>query len=114
MVEGPRVAQDLKPDSVQEPGVTPRTRRAGLRSQPQQRDLPRGIKDGVHLIEGNEGNWGSQAVDLSPAQGAVVEMRFDEEGMYPIVTHAALNFVGRGALGPFQAGDGGPAVEGGR
>jgi nitrite reductase (NO-forming) len=70
------------------------------------------IKEGVRLIEGNEGNWGSQAVDLSPAQGAIVEMRFDEDGLYPIVTHA-FNFVGRGALGLFQAGDGGPAVDGG-
>ena len=51
------------------------------------------IKEGVHLTEGNEGNWGSQAVDLAPAQGAIVEMRFDEDGMYPIVTHA-FNFVG--------------------
>ena len=32
--------------------------------------------------------------------------------MYPNVTHA-FNFVGRGALGMFQAGDGGPAVQGG-
>jgi nitrite reductase (NO-forming) len=70
------------------------------------------IKEGVHLVEGNEGNWGSQAVDLSPAQGAIVEMRFDEDGLYPIVTHA-FNFVGRGALGLFQAGDGGTPVEGG-
>jgi nitrite reductase (NO-forming) len=70
------------------------------------------IKEGVHLVEGNEGNWGSQAVDLSPAQGAIVEMRFDEDGLYPIVTHA-FNFVGRGALGLFQAGGGGTPVEGG-
>jgi nitrite reductase (NO-forming) len=70
------------------------------------------IKEGVHLTEGNEGNWGAQAVDLSPAQGAIVEMRFDEDGLYPIVTHA-FNFVGRGALGLFRAGDGGPAVPGG-
>jgi nitrite reductase (NO-forming) len=70
------------------------------------------IKEGVLLAEGNEGNWGSQAVDLSPAQGAIVEMRFDEDGLYPIVTHA-FNFVGKGALGLFQAGDGGPAAEGG-
>ena len=70
------------------------------------------IKEGVQLTEGNEGNWGSQAVDLSPAQGAIVEMRFDEDGLYPIVTHA-FNFVGRGALGLFQAGDGGPAPAGG-
>lgn len=70
------------------------------------------IKEGVHLQEGNEGNWGAQAVDLSPAQGAIVEMRFDEDGLYPIVTHA-FNFVGKGALGLFQAGDGGEPMEGG-
>jgi nitrite reductase (NO-forming) len=69
------------------------------------------IKEGVHLQEGNEGNWGAQAVDLSPAQGAIIEMRFDEDGLYPIVTHA-FNFVGKGALGLFQAGDGGEAMEG--
>ncbi|HET7686086.1 MAG TPA: multicopper oxidase domain-containing protein [Candidatus Limnocylindria bacterium] len=69
------------------------------------------IKEGVHLREGNDGNWGSQAVDLSPAQGAIVEMRFDEAGLYPIVTHA-FNFVGKGALGLFMAGDGGPAAGG--
>ena len=68
------------------------------------------IKEGIHLQEGNEGSWGSQAVDLSPAQGAIVEMRFDEDGMYPIVTHA-FNFVGKGALGLFMAGDGGEAAE---
>jgi nitrite reductase (NO-forming) len=70
------------------------------------------IKEGVQLRRGNEGNWGSQAVDLSPAQGAIVEMHFDEDGLYPIVTHA-FNFVGRGALGLFQAGDGGEAPAGG-
>ena len=66
------------------------------------------IKEGVHLDRGNVGNYGSQAVDLSPAQGAIIEMHFDEDGLYPIVTHA-FNFVGRGALGLFQAGDGDPA-----
>ena len=70
------------------------------------------IKEGVHLAEGNDGNWGAQAVDLSPAQGAIVEMRFDEDGLYPIVTHA-FNFVDNGALGLFQAGDGGEPMEGG-
>jgi nitrite reductase (NO-forming) len=69
-------------------------------------------KEGIHLQEGNEGNWGAQAVDLSPAQGAIIEMRFDEDGLYPIVTHA-FNFVGKGALGLFKAGDGGEAMEGG-
>jgi nitrite reductase (NO-forming) len=65
------------------------------------------IKEGIELRVGNAGNWGSQAVDLSPAQGAIVEFAMAEDGLYPIVTHA-FNFVGRGALGLFQAGDGDP------
>ena len=63
------------------------------------------IKEGVHLTKGNAGNWGSQAVDLAPAQGAIVEFEMPEDGLYPAVTHA-FNFVGRGALGVFKAGDG--------
>jgi nitrite reductase (NO-forming) len=65
------------------------------------------IKEGVQLNLGNPGNFGSQAVDLSPAQGAIIEMEMPEDGLYPMVTHA-FNFVGRGALGLFQAGDGDP------
>jgi nitrite reductase (NO-forming) len=65
------------------------------------------IKEGVQLNPGNPGNFGSQAVDLSPAQGAIIEMEMPEDGLYPMVTHA-FNFVGRGALGLFQAGDGDP------
>jgi nitrite reductase (NO-forming) len=65
------------------------------------------IKEGVHLTKGNAGNWGSQAVDLAPAQGAIVEFEMPEDGLYPAVTHA-FNFVGRGALGVFKAGDGDP------
>jgi nitrite reductase (NO-forming) len=64
-------------------------------------------KEGVHLAVGNPGSYGSQAVDLSPAQGAIIEMVMPEDGLYPMVTHA-FNFVGRGALGLFQAGDGDP------
>jgi nitrite reductase (NO-forming) len=64
-------------------------------------------KEGVQLVRGNPGSWGSQAVDLSPAQGAVIEFTTAEDGLYPMVTHA-FNFVGRGALGLFQAGDGDP------
>ena len=63
------------------------------------------IKEGVQLVRSNEGGWGSQAVDLSPAQGAIIELVPPEDGLYPIVTHA-FNFVGRGALGLLQAGDG--------
>ena len=65
------------------------------------------IKEGVVLRRGNDGNWGSQAVDLAPAQGAIVELTTAEEGMYPMVTHA-FNFVGRGAIGLLQSGDGDP------
>ena len=65
------------------------------------------IKEGIELKVGNAGSWGSQAMDLSPAQGGIVEFTFAEDGLYPIVTHA-FNFVGRGALGVFEAGDGDP------
>jgi nitrite reductase (NO-forming) len=65
------------------------------------------IREGIHLLRGNEGSWGSQAVDLSPAQGAIIEFQTAEDGKYPMVTHA-FNFVGRGALGLFQSGDGDP------
>ena len=65
------------------------------------------IKEGVTLTKGNAGNWGSQAVDLAPAQGAIVEFTTAEDGLYPIVTHA-FTYVGRGALGLVQAGDGDP------
>ena len=64
-------------------------------------------KEGIMLKKGNDGSWGSQAVDLSPAQGAIIEFTTNEDGLYPIVTHA-FNFVGRGALGLVQAGDGDP------
>jgi nitrite reductase (NO-forming) len=66
------------------------------------------IREGVSLTKGNQGSWGSQAMDLAPAQGGIVEFTTAEDGLYPIVTHA-FNFVGRGALGLVQAGDGDPA-----
>jgi nitrite reductase (NO-forming) len=65
------------------------------------------IKEGVALRKGNTGSWGAQAMDLSPAQGGIVEFTTAEDGLYPFVTHA-FNFVGRGALGLVQAGDGDP------
>jgi nitrite reductase (NO-forming) len=65
------------------------------------------IKEGVVLQQGNAGGWGAQAVDLSPAQGAIIEFSPKEDGMYPYVTHA-FNFVVRGAIGVFMAGDGNP------
>ena len=65
------------------------------------------IKEGIELQKGNAGGWGSQAVDLSPAQGAIIEFSPVEDGMYPFVTHA-FNLVGHGAIGVFMAGDGQP------
>jgi nitrite reductase (NO-forming) len=65
------------------------------------------IEAGIMLKNGNDGSWGSQAVDLSPAQGAIVELTTKEGALYPIVTHA-FNFVGRGALGLLLADDGDP------
>ena len=65
------------------------------------------IKEGIQLTPNNAGHYGSQAVDLSPAQGAIIEFTTPEDGLYPIVTHA-FNFVGRGALGLVKAGDGDP------
>nr|ADB12477.1 NirK [Methylomonas sp. 16a] len=65
------------------------------------------IKEGIELSPNNIGHWGSQAVDLAPSQGAIVEFTTAEDGLYPIVTHA-FNFVGKGALGLIKAGDGDP------
>ena len=64
-------------------------------------------KEGIALKRGNAEGWGSQAVDLSPAQGAIIKFTPVEDGMYPFVTHA-FNFVTHGALGIFKAGDGDP------
>ncbi len=65
------------------------------------------IKEGVGVKRGNAGSWASQAVDLSPAQAAIIEFTPAEDGLYPFVTHA-FNLVGHGAVGLFQAGDGDP------
>jgi nitrite reductase (NO-forming) len=59
-------------------------------------------KEGIQLLKGNAAGWGSQAVDLAPAQGAVIELTIPEKGMYAFVTHA-FNFVGRGAVGVLMA-----------
>lgn len=69
------------------------------------------IKEGVLLTPHNRGHYGAQAVDLAPAQGAIIEFTTAEDGLYPIVTHA-FNFVGRGALGLVEAGDGDPKGDG--
>ncbi len=64
-------------------------------------------KEGIQLQRGNAGGWGSQAVDLSPAQAAIIEFSPQEDGVYAFVTHA-FNLVGHGAIGLFSAGDGDP------
>jgi nitrite reductase (NO-forming) len=65
------------------------------------------IKEGMELVAENKGHYGAQAVDLGPAQGAIIEFTTAEDGLYPIVTHA-FNFVGKGALGLIKSGDGDP------
>lgn len=61
-------------------------------------------KEGSLLLQPDDTRGGSQSLDLQPAQGGYVEFTFDEDGLYPIVTHKFAN-VGKGALGLFQAGD---------
>ena len=65
------------------------------------------IKEGVALMPKNPGHYGSQAVDLAPAQGAIVEFVAPEDGLYEFVTHT-FNFHDRGAHGMIQVGDGQP------
>ncbi len=66
------------------------------------------FKEGSIVLEPDERQGGAQALDLQPAQGGYVEFTFDEDGLYPIVTHKFAN-VGKGALGLFQAGEVTPA-----
>lgn len=65
------------------------------------------IKEGVSLLANNPDHYGSQAVDLAPAQGAIIEFVAPEDGLYPFVTHT-FNFHDRGAHGVFQVGSGVP------
>jgi nitrite reductase (NO-forming) len=65
------------------------------------------IKEGAGLAVGNATGFASQAVDLAPGQGAIVEFTIGEDGMYSILTHPS-GFAGRGATGVFRAGDGDP------
>ncbi|HEY7236224.1 MAG TPA: multicopper oxidase domain-containing protein [Gemmatimonadaceae bacterium] len=65
------------------------------------------LKEGTGLTRDNAGGFGSEAVDLAPAQGAIIEATAPEEGLYPIVTHT-FNFHDRGARGLIRVGDGAP------
>ena len=60
-----------------------RARRSTVRSTSSARSSTRSRKEGIALAKGNAGNWGSQAMDLSPAQGAIVEFTTAEDGHVP-------------------------------
>lgn len=62
------------------------------------------FKEGTLLLEPDARKGGSQVLDLQPAQGGYVEFSFDEDGLYPFVTHKFSN-PGKGALGFFAVGD---------
>lgn len=60
------------------------------------------IKEGVVMDSTTNGGFASQAVDLSPAQGAIIDLTIPEKGMYVFVTHA-FNIMQLGAAGVLQA-----------
>lgn len=62
------------------------------------------FKEGAYQLRPDGTRGGAQALDLQPAQGGFVEFTFDEDGLYPFVTHKFSN-VGKGALGLFAVGD---------
>ncbi len=62
------------------------------------------FKEGAYQLRPDDTRGGAQALDLQPAQGGFVEFTFDEDGLYPFVTHKFAN-VGKGALGLFAVGD---------
>jgi nitrite reductase (NO-forming) len=70
------------------------------------------FKEGAYQLRPDESRGGAQALDLQPAQGGFVEFTFDEDGLYPFVTHKFSN-VGKGALGLFAVGDVDAAEAGG-
>ncbi|MFP5577115.1 MAG: multicopper oxidase domain-containing protein [Acidimicrobiia bacterium] len=61
------------------------------------------FKEGAYQLRPDDSRGGAQALDLQPAQGGFVEFTFDEDGLYPFVTHKFAN-VGKGALGLFAVG----------
>jgi nitrite reductase (NO-forming) len=61
------------------------------------------IKEGVVMDAATNGGFGSQAVDLAPAQAAIADLTIPEPGMYVFVTHA-FNLMQLGAAGVLQAG----------
>jgi nitrite reductase (NO-forming) len=69
--------------------------------------LSRVVTEGVELVEGNPGRWGSSTVSLAPGQGAIAEAVFVEDGRYPFFSHV-LNQPIKGARGFIVAGTGQP------
>lgn len=59
-------------------------------------------KEGMLLSKGNAAGWGAQAVDLAPAQAAIIQFTPAEPGKYAFVDHA-FDMVTHGAVGYFQA-----------
>lgn len=63
------------------------------------------FKEGAYRLHlDRDAPGGAQALDLQPSQGGFVEFTFDEDGVYPFVTHKFAN-VGKGAVGLFHVGD---------
>ena len=67
--------------------------------------------EGAYQLKPDDTKGGSQSLALQPAQGGFVEFTFDEEGLYPFVTHKFAS-ASKGALGYFQAGDVDPSLLG--
>ena len=67
------------------------------------------FKEGAYQLRPDASRGGAQTLDLQPAQGGFVEFTFDEEGVYPFVTHKFSN-ASKGAMGLFVAGN--PDLEG--
>lgn len=60
-------------------------------------------KEGAYLLRPGPDEGGSQALDLTPAQGGFVEFTVSEQGTYSIVTHK-FDDASRGGLGQIIAG----------
>ena len=65
------------------------------------------IKEGIVARQGQRRRLGQPGRRPLPSPGRHHRVQPAEDGMYPMVTHA-FNFVGRGAIGIFMAGDGDP------
>ena len=61
------------------------------------------FKEGAYQLSPDVGRGGAQVLDLQPAQGGFVELRFPEAGRYPFVSHLMAD-AERGAHGIFAVG----------